>query len=220
MSIAVLAILTGKVDQAFSPEEGSAIAKQAASGPLELTLAGFAGDEQADKVHHGGRDMAVHHYPAEHYGYWRSLMGEHPLLAHAGAFGENVSTAGLTEDAVCIGDRYRLGTALVEVSQGRKPCWKQGRRLGDPQIVSRMVRQRFSGWYYRVIVPGRVAAGDAMALTARVAPEWTVERVFALLIAGEGKHDPAALRALARLEVLSENWREKAASIAEGLGKP
>ncbi len=209
----VLAVLTGKVTPFRGPREPSAIAKSPREGPIAVGPLGLAGDEQADLSVHGGPDKAIHHYPFDHYPFWRGVMGEQPLLSGPGAFGENISALGLVETAVCIGDRYRLGSALAEVSQGRQPCWKQGHRLGNPAVTAQIVETRRSGWYYRVIEPGEVAAGDTITLADRPLPGWTVERVFGLLIAGEYEDDPAALRALAALEVLAESWRLRAGKL-------
>lgn len=213
MKTAILAVLTGRV-AAFHAEGDSAIAKQPVTGPVAVGALGLAGDEQADLVHHGGRDKAIHHYPHDHYPLWAKAIGAHPLLACYGAFGENIATEGVTESEVCIGDRFRLGTALVEVSQGRQPCWKLDHRFGNKAMLAGVVKTRRSGWYYRVIESGAVSAGDAFELVARPLHEWTVARVFGLLIGGEGKRDPAAVRALAGLDVLAEPWRKRAAAIS------
>jgi MOSC domain-containing protein YiiM len=130
-----------------------------------------------------------------------------------GAFGENVSTYGITEEAVCIGDRMRMGTALLEISQGRQPCWKQGARLEWTTLPTMMVRERRSGWYYRVIEEGEAQEGDVLDLVDRPHPEWTVARVFGLLIAGDHKKDAAALKPLAALDVLAIGWRLRAADL-------
>lgn len=212
----ILNVLTGK-SVPLGPER-SAIGKTAREGRVAVGYLGLVGDEQADLAVHGGPDKAIHHYPHDHYGFWRGVIGAQPLLDAPGAFGENLSTLGLTEAQVCLGDRLRLGTALIEVSQGRQPCWKQGHRLGDPSIVARMVTYRKSGWYYRVIEPGAVAAGDALTLTERPLPQWDVERMFGLLIGGDGKDDPAALRALAGMDLLARSWRQRAASMADHFG--
>ena len=136
------------------------------------------------------------------------------MLRQAGAFGENISTTKLTEDITCIGDRYRLGTAIVEIAQGRQPCWKQAHRLMSKTVVATMVQSRRCGWYYRVIEEGVVATGDSLALIERPHPDWTVQRVIGLLIAGDGKADQAAVQALSSLDVLAENWRKRAAMLA------
>ena len=213
MRCEILSVLTGKVAP-FGPET-SAIAKAARAGPVAVGMLGLEGDEQADLAVHGGPDKAIHHYAYDHYPFWRALIAGQPLLDAPGAFGENISTAGMTEHAVCLGDRFRLGTALIEVSQGRQPCWKQGHRLSDPTVTARIVAYRNSGWYYRVIEPGAVAAGDTIELIARPHPEWDVERMFGLLIGGDGRDDPAALRALAGMELLAAPWRQRAAKLAQ-----
>ncbi len=198
---------------AFRGEEASAIAKQPATGPIAIGPHGLAGDEQADQVHHGGPEMALHHYPRDHYPHWQGLLGDHPLLAGQAAFGENISTLGMTETEACLGDRYRLGSALVEVSQGRKPCWKLDHRFDRAGVMAEVVRSARSGWYYRVIEAGTVQAGDAIALVDRPLPEWSVARCFALLIGGGHKAEPAAVRALANEPLLSPTWRQRAAGL-------
>ena len=122
------ALLAGQA-RMFARGEASAIAKAPLAGPVKIGFLGLEGDEQADRRVHGGPDKALHHYPHDHYARWREGRDGEPLLAAPGAFGENVATLGLTEEQVCIGDRFRLGSALVEISQGRQPCWKQGERL-------------------------------------------------------------------------------------------
>jgi MOSC domain-containing protein YiiM len=211
----VLSVLTGNIDRSFSPRGSSAIGKSPQLGPVSIGHLGLAGDEQADHSVHGGLDKAIHHYPADHYAFWRALISGQPLLDSPGAFGENISTRGMVEGEVCIGDRYRLGSAVVEVSQGRQPCWKQGHRLGDPFVVSRMVDYRFSGWYYRVIEPGDVKCGDTIELLERPHPLWNVHRTFGLLIGKDGKDYPAALRALADMPVLASPWRLKALALLD-----
>ncbi len=209
MSVAIRALLSGRV-RPFARGEGSAISKAPLSGKIRITRRGIVGDEQADALHHGGPDKALHHYPFDHYARWRRDLGHEDLLA-AGPFGENVSTLGLTEDEVCLGDRFRLGTALVEISQARKPCWKQGDRLGWTQLPSLMVHEGRSGWYYRVIEDGEAEAGDALDLVDRPLPDWSVRRVFDLIVAGKNKTDKAAFRALAEMDVLFDGWRKIAA---------
>ena len=112
MTSRILSINCGKA-VAFRDGEPSAIGKGPVNGSVRVTRLGLDGDEQADLRVHGGPDKAIHHYPSDHYAWWRKVLGADPLLESSGAFGENVATAGLTEDDVCIGDHWRLGTALV-----------------------------------------------------------------------------------------------------------
>ncbi|MEO1167355.1 MAG: MOSC domain-containing protein [Pseudomonadota bacterium] len=207
------AVLIGRA-QPLRGEELSAIRKEAEEGPVEIGILGLIGDEQADLRVHGGPDKAIHHYPHDHYAFWESLSFMHPRLQQPGAFGENISTSGLVEGVACIGDRYRLGSALVEISEGRQPCWKQGHVMEWPELVALMVKHRRTGWYYRVVEPGTVAGGDSLELLDRPCPEWTVDRVFGLLVAGDAKRDPAAVEALAALSVLGQSWRAKAKKLA------
>ena len=219
MRTTVQAVLTGTVDLAFAEEgRASAIAKAEIDGPRTIHWLGIEGDEQADLNVHGGPDKAIHHYPRDHYGAWQrelALDAAHrPLLDRAGAFGENISTLGWTEESVCIGDRLRLGNALVEVAQGRQPCWKQGHRLNSARVLGAMVATGRTGWYYRVLEEGSVAAGDVIALTERIHPEWNVARVFGLLIGGRHGGERAALRDLSRVRELASGWRARAARLA------
>lgn len=183
----------------------SGIDKQPAQGPVLLTRTGLVGDQQGDRHHHGGPDKAVHHYPREHYIHWRSDLGEHPLLLNAGAFGENFSTSGLTEADVAIGDRFAVGGAIVEVSQGRQPCFRLNLRFGHADTALKMQCSGHTGWYYRVIAAGVVAPGDTLHLIGRLTPSWTIARLHRILYL-----DPlnrAELRSMAALAHLPERWR-------------
>lgn len=197
----------------FGPNgEPSAFIKLPVTGPVRINYSGLEGDEQADPRHHGGTDKALLHYSRDYYAIWRR---EQPrldgILSVPGAFGENLSSRGLDERNVCIGDHFQLGTAVVEVSQGRQPCWKLGHRFGDPAMVREVVKTGRCGWYYRVVSPGEVAPGDRISLLDRPHPEWPVADVFALLIAG--RRDPVRIAALCTLPALSENWRARAAAL-------
>lgn len=201
--------------QAFRGDETSAFIKSPVEGPVRITALGLAGDAQADRVHHGGIDMAVHLYPAEHYSGWDQFLGGHDLLATPAAFGENLCARGLTESQVYIGDRYRLGTALLEVSQGRKPCWKIEHRFGRTGMLKRIIAEHVSGWYFRVLEEGEAEAGDELELLERGANGWTVERAFAFLIDPATPTTREELAELAGLERLSADWRKKAQAKAD-----
>ncbi len=209
----VHALLAGKAEL-FANGEHSAIAKWYLNGPVTINALGIVGDEQADLRYHGGPDKALHLYPYDHYARWLADAPSHPLLNMAGAFGENLSTSGLTEDQVCIGDRFRLGTALIEISQGREPCWKQAHRMDWPKLPKLIVTEARSGWYFRVVEPGVAEAPCNLMLVDRPHSGWTVRRVFRMVVAGEGRDDRAAFRELAALDVLFHGWRERAAAIA------
>ena len=207
--VSILSIQCGQVRPFRGPDEHSAIGKEPVAGPVRVHRLGLEGDVQADLAVHGGPDKAIHHYPHDHYRFWRGAIGDHPLLADFGAFGENIATEGMTEETVCLGDRYRLGSALVEVSQGRQPCWKLDHRFDGQPVNARMVKARNPGWYYRVLEEGEVTAGDMIELLDRPHREWTIARAFGLLIAGDHKRDREGLEALGALDVLAEPWRKR-----------
>ncbi len=207
------AVLTGKITRLTDNGDMSAIAKMAVDGPRTVAFLGIEGDAQADLTVHGGPEKAIHHYPRDHYPWWRERLPGCDVLSRTGAFGENISTSGLIERDVCIGDRFRLGTALVEVYQGRQPCWKQAHRLDSKGVVATMVKSGRSGWYYRVIEEGSVAPGDTLVRAERRHSEWSVERVTGIVIAGR-ERDPLVLSALAALPELADGWRARAAQLA------
>jgi MOSC domain-containing protein YiiM len=209
----VAALLTG-TPVPFRDGEYSAIAKRPVAGPVRIGWLGFEGDMVADPIHHGGHDKAIHLYAQDHYPFWRERKPGHALLDAPGAFGENIAAQGLVEDDLCVGDRFTLGSAIVEVSHGRQPCWKLDHRFGERDILATIVRTARCGIYFRVIREGEAEAGGDMTLIARPQPEWTVARVFRLLIAGGHKGDPDAVRALAGMPLLAEAWRERARKLA------
>ena len=194
----------------FGPKgEPSAIDKQPVRHPLWLGVNGLAGDEQADRRHHGGPEKALHHYPARHYAAWRHECVAVPAARFApGAFGENISATGLTEHDVCIGDTFRLGGALVQVSQARQPCWKLNLRFGLGDMARRVQAGGRTGWYYRVLEAGEVAPGDTLTLVARPHPDWALARLLHHWYVD--RLNRPALAAIAALEALSPSWRQLA----------
>lgn len=180
-SATIDAVLTGRAVDYTRPGSRSAIDKRAIEGPVRIGPEGLGGDEQGDRRVHGGPDKAIHHYPRDHYASWQGEVGAHALLQAAGAFGENISTAGITEADICLGDRLRLGSALVEVSQARQPCWKLSDRFGIADMARRVQDSGRSGWYYRVLETGTVQAGDTLVLVDRPHPHWPLPRLSELL---------------------------------------
>lgn len=203
--IPVTALLTGKAVPYSRPDTRSGIHKRPLPGAVHIGELGLAGDEQGDLRVHGGVDKAVHHYAFDHYAAWRSELGDLPVLQQPGAFGENISTLGLTEADVCLGDRYQLGTAVLEISQGRQPCWKLNDRFGVPDMARRVQTSGRSGWYYRVLQPGRAHAGDALTLRESPHPDWPLTRLARLLY--DSVLDPALLEPALALPLVP-SWRK------------
>jgi len=209
MKHVIEAVCTGTA-RPFNGAELSAITKRPREGAVQVLPEGLAPDEQADRSVHGGPEMALHLYPLDHHAWWHGKIGDHPALDEPGGFGSNLAVAGLLEDDVHIGDRFRLGTALIEVSQPRQPCWKIEHRFGHKGMVAAIIQSARCGWYFRVIETGEVTAGDSIERVATGPADWSVARVFRALVAG--KATPAELAALAELAPLSPKLRAKAAA--------
>jgi MOSC domain-containing protein YiiM len=156
----------------------TSIFKTPVSRRVHVTRGNVEGDEQSDLSVHGGPEKAVYAYPAEHYHFWRRELPDAELPW--GAFGENFTTEGLLEDEVWIGDRYRVGTAELVVTQPRMPYYKLGIRFGHPDMVKRFLQSRCSGFYFAVEREGEVGAGDTIDLLARNDRRLTVADVVAL----------------------------------------
>ncbi|MBZ7925540.1 MOSC domain-containing protein [Ensifer adhaerens] len=206
--VALDALLVGNLSPIDDRGTQSGIDKHPIYGSVQLGSTGFTGDHQGDLKRHGGVDKAVHHYPWDHYRAWTDEIGPLPLLKRPGAFGENLSTLGLTESDVAVGDRFRLGGALLEVSQGRQPCWKLNRRFDLPDMARRLQHTGRTGWYYRVIEGGLVSAGDRMHLVERRHPVWTIGRLWHFLYVDTLNRQ--ALEEIANLAILPSGWREYA----------
>lgn len=197
----------------------SAMARDPVDHPVMLRKLGFEGDQVADPTVHGGIDKAVHFYPAEHYPKWVAHFAAqdmaHSLLEKAGAFGENISASGLTEEKVRIGDRYRIGSALVEIAQGRQPCWKIDHHFSVLGLSALVIKTGRCGGYFRVIEEGEVAPADQIVQVEQAPHDWTIQRVFHLLIGGGHRAPDAAadLKALRDLSTLAESWRGRAAKL-------
>ncbi|MBF8733643.1 MULTISPECIES: MOSC domain-containing protein [Pseudomonas] len=198
-------LLTGLAQPFTRPGSRSAIAKRPRQGALAVGRLGLEGDEQGDLRVHGGVEKAIHHYPREHYAAWVAELGEHPLLAQPGAFGENFSTTGWREADVCLGDRIRAGSALLEVSQGRMPCWKLNDRFDVAQMALRVQQSGRTGWYYRVLEEGVVQAGERLELVERPHGEWSVARLSAVLF--DKRLEPELLRECLALPLVP-SWRK------------
>ena len=170
------------------------------------------GDGQGDLAGHGGEQRAVLVYQIESYRYWQEFFGREDL--RHGAFGENFTVEGLDDDAVCIGDRYRIGEAEFEVTQPRVTCFRVGMRLGEPQLPSLLVAHHRPGFYLRVLAEGHVSAGDEIVRTARGPHALSVADVDSLLYLPG--HDVQQLKAALDIPALSPGWRESFRRMVEG----
>ena len=179
------------------------IFKEPANAPVMLRTLNLDGDQQADLTVHGGVNKAVYVYPSEHYGYWRAELPGADLPW--GMFGENFTTEGLREEAVYIGDRFRIGETEVMATEPRMPCYKLGIKFGRADIIKRFLASRRTGFYFAVVREGMVGAGDAIELIGRAQQEISVADVTRLY--AFETNDLRALHRAIEVEALPESWK-------------
>lgn len=182
----------------------TAINRKPVSGPVVLGPSGLEGDRVSDDRVHGGPDKAVCCYPSEHYAHFSARLGVELAVP---AFGENFTTAGLVETEVCIGDTFRVGAALVQVTQPRQPCAKLAMKHDTPDLIRWVNETGYTGFYFRVLESGPVAAGDALTLLARPRPGLTIASAMRTRLAKP--LDEAAVRWLLAAPELSAAWQRE-----------
>jgi MOSC domain-containing protein YiiM len=209
----IVSVQVGHVAPLGPSQVPSAFVKRPISGRVMVQPLGLVGDKQADLRVHGGPDKAIYCYPIEHYAKWLLERPSAKVLLVAGGFGENLTTRGLDEDGVCIGDILRIGGVMAQVTQPRTPCFKLGLRFEDPQMLRAMTRSGRSGWYLRVLEPGLVEAGASITMIDRFNPSWPVARVNHLI---RGHARPHEIAELASLQGIANDLRISARSSSKG----
>jgi MOSC domain-containing protein YiiM len=184
------------------PVRSGILKEPVAAAELNLGAVNLAGDAQADLRVHGGPDKAVYAYPSEHLPHWNEDLG---LDLGPAAFGENLTTAGWLEDDVRIGDVWAWGEALLQVAEPRHPCFKLAMKLDRPQVVDRMLETGRTGWYLRVLRPGRVPVAGPIRVAERHPAGVSVRRVHLAALPGQAAAEE--LRFLLDLAPLAASWR-------------
>ncbi|MEM0912892.1 MAG: MOSC domain-containing protein [Pseudomonadota bacterium] len=197
----VLLAAKSTIGQANTP---TGIVKLPASGKVAVSNLGLTGDFQADSRVHGGLDKAVYQYPFENYHSLIEALPHLKLKFSQPCVGENFSSTGMEDGSVFIGDIYQIGTAKLQVSQPRMPCWKVNHHVGNAHMMSLMIALNRTGWYYRVIEEGDVEAGDSFELVERVQDEFSVESVWSKWV--ELRENKQARVDRFEIEGLSNEW--------------
>src|SRR2546425_9193956 len=182
----------------------TSIFKAPVPGRVRVTRLNIQGDRQSDLSVHGGADKAIYAYPSEHYAFWRNELPGTDFPG--GVFGENLTTEGLLEDKVHVGDRFRAGSAEFIVTQPRMPCYKLAIRFNRPDMVKRFLRSGRTGFYHAVLREGDIGAGDSIDLVAGDDSHISVADVVGLYAADAANQD--LLRRASELPALPESWRE------------
>jgi MOSC domain-containing protein YiiM len=180
------------------------IFKESVKGRIKLRRLNLDGDKQADLTVHGGLDKALYAYPAEHYDYWKKRIPN--MTLSWGMFGENLTTEGLLEDQVNVGDVFRIGSSEVVATQPRMPCYKLGVKFGRMDIIRQFMNSKLTGIYFRVLKEGAIGAGDEIELINRDMNNVTVKDIVRLVT---GQRNIATLRRAVHVEALAEGWRQE-----------
>jgi MOSC domain-containing protein YiiM len=202
-----LRLYIGEIRRLDDEGQSTAIFKYPVSGSILLGTEGLSGDAQADKRVHGGPEKAVHHYAAENYA---KLAARFPAVVdqfRVGSIGENLSTTGWDEHNVFIGDTFRLGTALVQVSQPRSPCWKIDHRYATKGIAGFIAESGLTGWYYRVLETGSVANDAPFTLEHRLPGAVSLATLWQVW--SEHRPDPDTLARISEAPGLNPGWQKK-----------
>ena len=192
------------------------IYKKPAPGPVNVLELSIDGDRQADLVNHGGAQKAVYFYPSEHLPFWESVIDQGPLSP--GSLGENFTSKGLLEDQAFVGDCWRIGTAVVQITQPRSPCYKLALKYRMPDLVPRFLEATKPGFYAAVVQEGVVRAGDSMELVSTAKERLSVADIFRLAVGFDP--DPELREAIADYAPLPEFWRQKVRAHATPTSSP
>ncbi|MBM7601427.1 MOSC domain-containing protein YiiM [Virgibacillus halotolerans] len=192
-------------DQVMDKPWETGIFKQEHSGKIWLSKTGFTGDEVADKKNHGGPEKAVFSYPIKHYTYWKEELELETI--DMGAMGENFAVLEMDEFTVCIGDTFKMGDAIIQVSQPRQPCWKPARRFGILDFALQIQKTGFTGWYFRVLQEGEVEPGTDLELIDRPYPQWSIAACNEVMHVY--KEDLRMADDLASCTLLADSWKKR-----------
>ncbi len=214
MKLVALCVAKPRIVEYKGEKVSTGIYKTPVEGPRMVRATNIDGDGQADLTVHGGPHKAVYGFPSEHYAVYAESLGHEPY--GYGQFGENLTTVGMLETEVRIGDRYRMGEAVLEVSQPRAPCFKFAIKMGTPSAIRLYLQSAMTGFYFRVIEEGMLAAGDAIERVFENHDASTVDDVHRLFFLD--KDNVEGLKRASHCATLQAGWTKAFAARLEKLG--
>jgi MOSC domain-containing protein YiiM len=200
-------IFAGGLENLEPEGQRTGIYKRSNPGPARVELTGIVGDEHGDPRVHGGTQKAVHQYAPENYSRLVQAFPQCVQSLTPGSLGENISAHGMNEQNVHIGDVFQAGSAVLQVSQPRSPCWKINHRFGVERMSMFIAQARITGWYYRVLHPGRIQPGDPITRLERHTQRFSIEQFWQVQMSHRPSIDDLA--ELAAVPGLAPEWRQR-----------
>jgi MOSC domain-containing protein YiiM len=217
MKIPLSGLFAGSVQPMPGDGRPTAIFKRAVAGRMRVTYEGLIDDAQADRRVHGGPEKALHQFPVETYARLAAAFPKQAAAFVPGAIGENLSTAGMTEANICIGDVFSIGSARIQLAQPRTPCWKIDARFDADGITRYVADHGIAGWYFRVLQEGEIGVGDTLERIEQAADPVSLATFWETVRAHRPQRED--LLRIAALETLTPAWRTKIAERAEWLAR-
>jgi len=203
----ITALCAGGIGVLEQEGHRSGIFKRRIAGRAEVNAMGIVGDEHADMRVHGGAEKALHQYCVENYDALTTAFPSAASELILGSIGENIAASTLCERNVHIGDTFRIGTVLAQVSQPRSPCWKINHRFGAPEMSTFVANHHITGWYYRVLEAGHIQEGDSITLVDRQTERFSIDEFWRVQLSH--RPDVADLEAIAKIPGLCPEWRQR-----------
>lgn len=209
-AIAVDQLFTGTIRPLENDGADTGLHKSPVTEPRWLDSDGVADDMQADLQNHGGPHRALSHYPADHYPFWQARFVEKADAFIPGVLGENISTTGITEADVSVGDIFTLGEVTIQLAEPRQPCWKIARRLNVPKLARDVAACGRAGWFYRVLESGHIAPGDRLERIERADHGISLAELWSIQATPRpDANQMERMAILAELNTMSPSWRQR-----------
>lgn len=204
----VIGLFVGTPKELGPKSQVTAISKESVTESLIINKESLEGDQVANLKYHGGPDRVIHHYSLEQYEYLKSVFPEKAQLFVPGSYGENLTTEKLTEADLCIGDIFTLGSAKVQLTEGRKPCSTIDLKYGFKGVLKEIVSSGRYGWFYKILEEGEVRVGEQLEFVERPYPNLNLKKIIFEMFQSKDR-DMDFLKEVYVCPALSERWKER-----------